>query len=410
MVEGLPNWAKGRVFDQALWRWIALSISLLLGVGALVVIFRWRAQRVDDNAGVRYLRRLAFPISLIVLAYFLNFIKDAVNITGETHHWITSALGLVYILAQGWSIILFGNIIAEVIISSPSIRSKGLDATMVRIVWRIVTFILAGYVVLDGAHRLGVPVVPLLAGLGVGGLALALAAQPTIENFIAGLTLFADRPVRIGDVCRFGDRVGKVEEIGMRSTQLRMNDQSLVSVPNADFSKLHLENYSRRGKNWYHPRIKLRYETTPDQIRWILVEVRKLLYAHPKVIREPARIRFAEFGTYSLDLDVFAFIDVPDYDEFLEIAEDLNLRIMEVVAQSGSGLAVPASRAVIERSQGPDEQRVQEVEAQVKEWKEKDMLYLPNFPPEKIAELRGTLEYPPTGSSSSASPQPNRES
>ena len=409
LTDRLPAWAKTPVLEQAVWRWIVFLVCLFLGVCVLAIIYRWRSQRVDEKQAVNYLRYLLFPVSLIIFTGFLNFIKDAINITSVTHHWLETALGAGFFFALGWSIILFGNTMAEVIISSPRIRSKGMDATIVRMSWRIVAFLLAGYVVMEGARSLGVPVVPLLAGLGVGGLALALAAQPTIENFIAGLTLYADRPVRVGEMCRFGDKVGMLEEIGMRSTQLRTLDQALVTIPNADFAKLHLENYSKRGKNWYHPRIKIRYETTPDQIRWILVEVRKLMYAHPKVIQDPARIRFVEFGTYSIDLDVFAFIDVADYGEFLEIAEDLNLRIMEVVAQSGSGLAVPASRAVIERGQGPDEPRTQEVEAQVKEWKENNMLYLPNFPPEKIAELRGTLKYPPAGSPGTASSQPIRE-
>jgi MscS family membrane protein len=409
LIDRLPSWAKQPVLEQALWRWIVLSASLVLGVLALAVIYRWKSQSVGENHVVKYLRRLLFPVSLIIFLGFLNFIKDAINITSVTHHWLETTLGVGVFFALGWSIILFGNTIAEVIISSPRIRPKGIDATLVRIGWRMITFILAGYVILEGARSIGIPLVPLLAGLGVGGLALALAAQPTIENFIAGLTLYADRSVRIGETCRFGDRVGTVEQIGMRSTQIRTLDQSLVTVSNANFSKLHLKNYSRRGRNWYHPRIKLRYETTPDQIRWILVEVRKLMYAHPKVSQDPARIRFVEFGTHSIDLDVFAFIDVADYGEFLEIAEDLNLRIMEVVAQSGSSLAVPASRTFIERGQGPDQQRTQEVEAQVKEWKENNMLYLPNFPPEKIAELRGTLKYPPAGSPGSASAQPIRE-
>jgi MscS family membrane protein len=117
-------------------------------------------------------------------------------------------------------------------------------------------------------------VTALIAGLGVGGIAVALAAQKTLENLFGGITLYADRPVRVGDFCRFGDRVGTVEEIGLRSTRIRTLDRTLVSVPNAEFSNLHLENYTARDRIWYHPTIGLRYETTPDQLRFVLVEVR----------------------------------------------------------------------------------------------------------------------------------------
>jgi MscS family membrane protein len=241
-------------------------------------------------------------------------------------------------------------------------------------------------------------VTTLLAGLGVGGLALALAAQRPIENMIGGITLYMSRPVRVGDFCRFGDTIGRVEEIGLRATRVRTLDRTVVNVPNADFVRLHLENFAERERIWYHPRIRLRYETTPDQIRFILVEVRKLLYAHPKVLADSARIRFTEFGEHSLDLDIFAYIDVRQYPKFLEVAEDLNLRIMDIIAKSGSTLAVPSQTTYLERGKGLNEELARKAEAQVKKWRKKDELYLPSFPKEKIEELRGSLDYPPTGS------------
>ena len=211
----------------------------------------------------------------------------------------------------------------------------------------------------------------------------------------------------MGDFCRVGDIVGTVEEIGMRSARIRTLDDTLVSIPNAEFSKLHLENYSKRRKVWYHPRIRLRYETTPDQLRYILVEVRKMLYAHPKVLPDPARIRFTEFGTYSLDLDFFAYVDTADYGEFLEIAEDLHLRTMDIITRAGSGLAVPVWRTQTESGAGLDQARAREAEERVKQWREQHRLYLPSFPPDAIAELAGTLDYPAKGSPG-ATHSPNR--
>jgi MscS family membrane protein len=153
-----------------------------------------------------------------------------------------------------------------------------------------------------------------------------------------------------------------------------------------------------RDKIRYHPRIRLRYETTPDQIRFILVEVRKLLYAHPKVFPDSARIRFTGFGEHSLDLEIFVYIDVKKYPKFLEVAEDLNLRIMDIIAKAGSSLAVPSQTTYLERGKGLNEELARKVEAQVKKWRKKDELYLPSFPKEKIEELKGSLDYPPTGS------------
>jgi MscS family membrane protein len=251
-------------------------------------------------------------------------------------------------------------------------------------------------------NNVGFNVTTLMAGLGIGGLAVALAAQKPLENLIGGITLYTSRPVRVGDFCRFGDKIGTVEEVGLRATKVRTLDRTLLNIPNAEFVHLHLDNFTKREKIWYHPRIRLRYETTPDQVRYILVEVRKVLYAHPKVFSDPARIRFVGFGEYSLDLDIFAYVDVTDYGQFLEVAEDLNLRIMDIVAKAGSRFAFPSQTIYMEQGEGLDEKLVKAAEAHVKEWREQRALYLPSFPEEAIGQLAGSLDYPPTGSPSAA--------
>ena len=247
-------------------------------------------------------------------------------------------------------------------------------------------------------NNIGFNVTTLLAGLGVGGLAVALAAQKSLENLIGGITLYAAQPVRVGDFCRFGDKVGTVEEIGLRATRLRTLDRTVISVPNAEFANIHIDNFTKRDKIWFHPRLSLRYDTSPDQIRYILVEIQKLLYAHPKVESDSASVRFMEFGTSSIDLDIFAYVPVIDYGEFKEIAEDLNLRIMDIIAKAGSRLALPAQIELQETGAGPDEQRARAAEQEVQTWRAQNTLYLLKFPQEKITELSDTLDYPPKGS------------
>jgi MscS family membrane protein len=398
LTDRLPPWAKAPVWEQALWRWIVFGLALLAVLGALTILRRWINRRGDLHAIRRDARRLVLPVSVALAAWFLSFVSDAINITGQARDTIATILGAILFVALAWSIVLIGEVVAEIIVASPRLRSRRLDEAIVRLSSRILALISAILVMVYGAQLLGLPVVPLLAGLGVGGLALALAAQPTIENLIAALTLHADRPVRVGEFCRFGDTVGTVEEIGMRSTRLRTLDHTILSVPNADFSKGRVENYSARRKVWYHPRIRLRYETTPDQIRYILVEGRKLLYAHPRVLADPARIRFVGFGEHSLDLDVFAYIGTNDSDEYLEIAEDLNLRIMDVIKAAGTELAIPAQLAYHMDKVPLDEQGIEQAKARVQEWRAQGAMYLPKFPPETIARLRGSLDYPPAGS------------
>jgi MscS family membrane protein len=237
----------------------------------------------------------------------------------------------------------------------------------------------------------------LIAGLGVGGLAVALAAQKTIENLFGGATLIADRPVQVGDFCRFGDKIGTVEEIGMRSTRIRTLERTIVTVPNAEFSSLQLENFGQRDMMKFSPRIGLLYATTPDQLRYVLVEIRRMLYAHPKVSNDPARVRFVNFGDSSLDIDIFAYVHATDFSEYLGIAEDLNLRIMDIVAESGTGFAFPSNTTYVAKDEGTDPEKTRRAEESVRGWVEREELYLPGFPEERIEALEQAIEYPGKG-------------
>ena len=180
---------------------------------------------------------------------------------------------------------------AESIIASPRIPEQSIDASLIRIAARVVAFLIAAWIVVDGARRLGADVVPLLAGLGVGGLAVALAAQTTLANFLGSVILFATKPVRVGDLCRYGTEIGTMEHIGLHATRIRTFERSIVSVPNAAFSQMQLDNLSRRDQRLCTTVLQLRYETSPKQLRWILAKLREMLVAHPLV--DPGRPAFA---------------------------------------------------------------------------------------------------------------------
>ena len=195
---------------------------------------------------------------------------------------------------------------------------------------------------LSWLDNLGFSVTALLTGLGVGGIAVGLAAQKSIENLIGAVTLLVSQPVTIGDFCRVGKTLGVVEEIGLRATMLRTLDRTIVSIPNAVFANMDIENLTSRDRILYRRRIRLRNDTTPDQVRAILENVRSMFLEHKAVNPDPARIRFIEYGEYALELEAFAYINTCDFNEYLGTVEDLNLRIMDIIEAAGSQLAVPA--------------------------------------------------------------------
>ena len=253
-----------------------------------------------------------------------------------------------------------------------------------------------------GADRLGVPVYGIVAGLGVGGLAIALAAQPTIENLLGGLSLFADKPVRVGDVCKYGDAVGTVEAIGIRSARIRGVDRTLTTIPNAALAKMPIVNLTRRDQMLIQTVIGLRYETNPEQLRYVLVKLREMLLGHPRVDPDPARARFIGFGASSLDIEVFAYVMTRDWAEFLGIREDILLRVMDIVEQGGAAFAFPSQTLYLGRDRGPDDGKAQQAEARVRAWRDEGSLPFPNFSPEQAGRIRGSIVFPPPGSTAAS--------
>jgi hypothetical protein len=269
---------------------------------------------------------------------------------------------------------------------------------MMRIGTRIMAFVAGSLIIIYSLQNLGADMVPLLAGLGVGGLAVALAAQRTFANFMGSLILYANKPVKVGDFCRYGDQIGTVEYIGMLATRIRSLERTIVTVPNAEFSEMKIDNFSVRDRLLLKAVLQLRYETTSEQLRYILARLRELLLGHPKVTPAPARVRFIGYGPYSKNLEVFAYLDCQDYDSFLAIQEDILLRMEDIIKQAGSGFAIPSQTAYFTRDKGVDAGRQSAAEAEVDKWRTRGKLPFPEFDTEDRRRLDNILDYPPKGS------------
>jgi MscS family membrane protein len=196
--------------------------------------------------------------------------------------------------------------------------------------------------------NLGVNITTVLAGLGVGGLAVALALQKPLEDMLGALTIFSQATLRVGDFCRYGEITGVVEDIGLRTTRLRTLSNTLVSIPNSRIAYVEIENFSARSKIRYWPTLRLRYDTTPNQIRTIRNEVVALLQSSERVHDDPLRVRFTDFDSDAVLLKVNSYLKTTDFSEALEIGEELNLRIMDIVQAAGSRFALPGRSLYLE--------------------------------------------------------------
>jgi len=350
-IEELPAWTRMSIGGQAVWQWAGMLIALVVLFGGYWVIWRGRRRRVLTlTAPRRFLVRMAAPVFLIFVCIVALAVVDELNITGIPYKVVDAALYAAAYLAGASLAYLLCAGAAEWIISSPRINPASLDASLIRLVARTIGIAAVIVIVFLGATDVGLPVYGVIAGLGVGGLALGLAARPTLENLIGGLILYADRPVRVGDFCQFGDKRGTVEEIGLRSTRIRALDRTVITVPNAEFSNMELINYTRRDRTHLRTTISLRYETTREQMRQVLDRIRTLLGENPDVIKETVRVRFVELGTYALGVEVYAYIDRPTNSGFLEVQEAILLAIMQVVEDCGTAIAFPSQTLYLHRN------------------------------------------------------------
>jgi MscS family membrane protein len=401
--------AKNGVFSK--WRgapiteWLSI-IALAIGsyfLAWLVTLFiRWVVRTFwrsfEQNRYSNLLRALLVPLRLVLA---VTILVNSYKIV-ELSIIVRQGFGVVNLIALWTALFIFIWLLINTLssIAEDRLRDRNIveGLSAMSFLKNSAKFTLIAIAILIVFDTLGYNITAGIAALGVGGIALALGAQKTVENVIGGLSVIFDQPVSVGDFCKFGDTIGTVEKIGMRSTRIRTLGRTLVTIPNADFSSQLIENFAKRDMFLYLTTLGLRYETTSDQMRYILVELRKILYAHPKVNPDPARVRFLGYGSDSLKVELFAYIHAVDWNDFLGIQEDINLKLAKVIEDSGSGFAFPSQTLYISQDQGLSDEKKAEAEAKVKEWIANNELNIPNFDNQTIENLKGSIPYPPEGS------------
>ena len=347
----LVNW---KLLDTPLWRWIALALltvllavfSRLLSRLLLVAVADPLTRRFAPGATRGGLDNFISPLRLLLsVAVF----RAAMAWTGPSallRLWLSRALAFLFFMSLAWlsmEIIDLAGRRARVTFAA---KHQSFSYSMLPLVSRILKLTIFCLAVAAILGDWGYNTTTILAGLGVGGIAIALAAQKTIENFFGGVSVIGDRPVSVGDYCKFGDRGGTIEDIGLRSTRIRTVDRTLVVVPNGIFSAMTLENFSQRDKMLFHVTLNLLRNTTPDQVRELLESLGRILAENKKVETGNVPVRFIGVGAYSLDVEIFVYILTRDGDEFTRIQQDLLLRILDAVADAGTALALPTQASI----------------------------------------------------------------
>jgi MscS family membrane protein len=326
------------LLDTPIWRWIALIVMALvlwLVTGLVAGGLKAMVRPLVEVPGLRD------PLRVLLATAGFKVALELAPPSALLRLFLERALGLGFSLALAWGAVKVTDLLAGRWHSRLDPRVQAVSFSVLplgRQILKLSFFLIA---VLSVVSAWGYNTSTILATLGVGGLAVALAAQKTIENLFGGISVIGDRPVLVGDVCRFGDRTGTVMRIGLRSTRIRTDERTIICVPNAQFSAMALENISSRDKIWFHSKFKLRRDTTADQLQHVLASIRRLLTENPKVEAGQMPVRFTEVAAYSLDVEVAVYVKTSDYNEFLTTQEGLLIGILQAVEGSGAALAVP---------------------------------------------------------------------
>jgi MscS family membrane protein len=362
---------QNRLLSLPLYRWVGglIAIPLLLIVAWLFThILRFCLRpilhRLTKERGPVPDIGLAGPTRLLILALLIR-LGSTLGVSLSARQFWTRVATVLAVLALVWLYMRLTDAVAVVV--TRRFRRSNLSGRIAVVqllqgLSKVVALIAALLIIL---YMAGVNLTAVVTGLGVGGVAIAFAAQKTIENLFGTAMVVTDRVVRVGDFCRIGNSLGTIEDVGLRSTRLRTLSRTVVNVPNGQLAAMSLENFGPRDRILFNHTIGIRYQTKPDQLRYILREIRRLLYEHPKIETVSARIRFVRFGGSSLDLEVFAYVLTTEFPVFLEIQEELLLRIMDIVEASGSSVAVPSQVVYIGRDSGLDAEKSEAAPAEV---------------------------------------------
>jgi MscS family membrane protein len=330
------------------WQWLALPLALLLALGlgwllgwatrlALGHLARRTATTWDDVL----LERLAPPITLFSALVVATALRPALALDGAFDDLVGRGVKAGFFLAVFWGAFRAIDVAFGLLAEAPAARrDAGLRGLipLLRKAAKVAALALGLIAVLT---ELGFQVTSLLAGLGIGGLAVALAAQKTVENLIGSVAIGVDQPFRVGDFVAVDGIQGTVEQVGMRSTRLRTLDRTLVTMPNGKLADLRIESFAARDRFRLAVTLGLSYSTTAAQMRQVTDAIRTLLAGHPANGPDAPVVRFTGFADSSLSVEVMAWLVAADFDAFASLRGEIYLRIMEIVEQAGTSFAFP---------------------------------------------------------------------
>lgn len=343
MTQDIPEILQKHYFDTPVWKIITIAIIWLLGLVVASIWVRYVWRKTESYSGLPRLGwLLSTPIVLWLVLYCADlFITTQVNPVGGFANNEGLIISILYYCLFAWFAWLLVYFVVESIIYSSQLTLRSHDEPLLQLIAKLVAIVAVISILIKGVDELGIPALGLVAGLGVGGIAVALASQSTIENIFGGLSLFADRPFSVGDKIYFNKQSATVLRVGPRSTRLRTRDGALCTVPNSDLAKMHVINFTLRSCCYMDQTISLRHDSDAERIRLLLAQIRENIQLEELVEIKDGwpRVQLVGMGVGHIDIRIRATFLTTDYSEFLVIQENVMMHVLESMRNLGLKLA-----------------------------------------------------------------------
>lgn len=396
----LPDFlTKHNILGVPIGRWLAILLSIgiclfaawgLLKLSALLLTYRdqhWGTHRAYFWIAIK--KPTAFIIAIALNAICVYWIGLPILYRMYYYRILMSLLAI----CVAWFIGASLDANKQRILARGREKKKAIS--LVQLLHGIGKAILIVICVLTILGILGFDTKTMVAGLGIGGLALAFGAQKTLENLIGGITLVADNVFAVGDDCMIDGRAVTIQEIGLRSLIVRSREGTQMSFPNGMLAQVGIENMSRRNRFLLWTTLVVSYESSLTQVRCLIGRVREMLYSYSRLEQLSARFRLANMTSAGYEVELFAFVQSTDGAEMAAIREDIFFRIADIAEAEGAVWAIPSRLTFLSRKQPIDATKELEARHMVEAWENGNEYPFPDVSPQTLAKLRGTIAYPP---------------
>ena len=355
-------------FENSIQAYLSFVLLLLLGLlfKQLIsrylggVLFRLIGKGAEELGRLDFDNRLKTPLNRMILLGTLFLAAQQLSLPSTwdlapenefgLRMFINKGFALVYAYLIFWMLLRLVDFVGEILVRRAEKTSNKMDDQIVPFaieIVKVILVILGSLTVLSSIFD--VNIAALATGLGIGGIAIAMASKESLENLLGSFTIFLDKPFTYGDIVTINGYTGIVEKVGFRSTRIRTFDKSIVTVPNKNMVNAELDNLGVRPIRRVKFTLGLTYTTQIAQLKQIVEDIESMINAHTSTTADDARVRFQEFGSSSLDLLVLYYVNSPDWEVLINTRQDINFKIIEIIQDNGSDFAFPTTSVYLEK-------------------------------------------------------------